>query len=51
MEDNFWYGIIKEYYKIGLYNDSDLEPFVQVGYITEEQKAEIIASKTVSNAS
>ena len=42
--DNFWYRLIKEYYRMELYSDSDLDVFVP-GYITEEQKAEIIASK------
>ena len=42
--NNFWYGLIKEYYKLELYSDKDLDVFVP-GYITEEQKAEIIASK------
>jgi len=51
MEDNFWFELFLDYYKKDLYNDSDLDLFVQGDLITEEQKAEIIASKTVSNAS
>ena len=40
-----WYELIKRYYMIGLYTESDLGLFVQVSWITEEQKQEIIASK------
>ena len=40
-----WYDLIKRYYMMGLYTESDLDLFVQVSWITEEQKAEIIASK------
>lgn len=47
--DNFWYDLIKDYYKLGLYEDADLDPFVQIGYITEEQKVEIIASKAITS--
>ena len=42
--NNFWYGLIKKYYLMDLYSDKDLDVFVPE-YITEEQKAEIIASK------
>ena len=42
-----WYDLIKRYYMIGLYTESDLDLFVQVIWITEEQKQEIIASKNV----
>ena len=37
--------LIKKYYLMGLYTVSDLDLFVKVNWITEEQKAEIIASK------
>ena len=40
-----WYTLIKEYYSVGLYIESDLDLFVKVNWITEEQKQEIIASK------
>lgn len=50
MEDNFWFNLIEDYYKKELYNDSDLDLFVQGALITEEQKAQIIASKTVNTA-
>lgn len=40
-----WYELIKRYYMMGLYTESDLGLFVQVNWITEEQKQEIIASK------
>lgn len=40
-----WYELIKRYYMMGLYTESDLDLFVQVSWITEEQKQEIIASK------
>ena len=40
-----WYELIKRYYMMGLYTESDLDVFVQVSWITEEQKQEIIASK------
>lgn len=39
------YKYIKEYYLLGLYTESDLDVFVKSKWITEEQKAEIIASK------
>ena len=42
-----WYGLIKRYYMIGLYTESDLDLFVQVSWITEEQKQEIMVSKNV----
>ena len=40
-----WYKLIKEYYLIGLYTEEDLDLFVSVNWITEEQKEEIMASK------
>ena len=40
-----WYDLIKRYYMMGLYTESDLDLFVQVSWITVEQKQEIIASK------
>ena len=40
-----WYKLIKEYYLIGLYTEKDLDLFVCVNWITEEQKEEIMASK------
>lgn len=40
-----WYELIKRYYMMELYTESDLDLFVQVNWITEEQKQEIIASK------
>lgn len=40
-----WYKLIKEYYLMGLYTKEDLDLFVKVNWITEEQKEEIIASK------
>lgn len=40
-----WYELIKKYYMMGLYTESNLDLFVQVSWITEEQKQEIIASK------
>ena len=40
-----WYELIKRYYMMGLYTESDLDLFEQVSWITEEQKQEIIASK------
>ena len=39
------YKFIKEYYLLGLYSDEDLDVFVKARWITEDQKAEIIASK------
>ncbi len=39
------YKYIKEYYLLGLYTDSNLDIFVNVKWITEEQKQEIIVSK------
>ena len=40
-----WYELIKRYYMMGLYTESDLDLSDQVSWITEEQKQEIIASK------
>ena len=40
-----WYELIKRYYMMGLYTESDLDLFVQVSWITDEQKQEIILSK------
>ena len=40
-----WYELIKKYYMMGLYTESDLDLFVQVSWITAEQKQEIIESK------
>ena len=40
-----WYELIKRYYMMGLYTESDLDLFVQVSWITDEQKQEIIESK------
>lgn len=44
-----FYNFIKQYYLLGLYkvndNQDDLQVFVKVGWISEEQKQEIIASK------
>ena len=42
-----WYELIKKYYLMGLYTESDLVLFVQVSWITEEQKQEIMTSKNV----
>lgn len=39
------YNIIKDYYKLNLFNNDSLELFVKVGWITIDQKSEIIASK------
>ena len=39
------YNYIKEYYIMGFYTDEQLQIFVDVNWITEEQKTEIIASK------
>lgn len=41
------YKWIKEYYDLGLYTDSNLDVFVNAKWITKEEKAEIIASRTV----
>lgn len=43
-----YYGFIKQYYLLGLYEVSDLQVFVKVGWIDEKQKQEIIASKTTT---
>lgn len=42
--NDFWYELIKKYYGMRLYSDTDLDVFVP-GYITEEQKQEIISGK------
>lgn len=41
------YKYIKEYYLLGLYTETQLQVFVNAKWISEEQKQEIIASKTV----
>ena len=40
------YKWVKKFYLLGLYTDENLDVFVRSGDITEEQKQEIIASKT-----
>ena len=39
------YDMIKSFYEQGLYTEQDLDLFVSVQWITEEQKEEIIKSK------
>lgn len=36
---------IKEYYRKGLFVDEDLPGFVSIGWLTEEQKNEILKQK------
>ena len=36
---------IKEYYRIKLFTDEDMFSFVSIGWITEEQKNEILKQK------
>ena len=36
------YELIKSYYELGLFTNSDLEIFVSIGWITEKQKKELI---------
>lgn len=36
------YELIKSYYELGLFTKSDLEMFVSIGWITDEQKKELI---------
>lgn len=33
---------IKEYYRKGLFTDEDISSFVSIGWITEDQKNEIL---------
>lgn len=35
---------IAEYYKMGLYNEQDLDLFVSVGMLTEEEKQSILGA-------
>lgn len=35
---------IAEYYKMGLYNKKDLDLFVSVGMLTEEEKQKILGA-------
>lgn len=35
------FEIIKDYYEKGLFNDTNLDLFVKIGWITENQKKEI----------
>lgn len=46
--ENFWFNLIRDYYNLKLYNNDDLDLFVKVKYITEEQKLMIINGKVVS---
>lgn len=36
------YEIIKSYYELGLFTNSDLEVFTSIGWITEKQRKEIL---------
>lgn len=36
------YEVIKAYYELGLFTKDDLKVFVLVGWLTEEQKKELI---------
>ncbi|MCR1933516.1 XkdX family protein [Clostridium tepidum] len=42
------FDVIKEYYIINLYTESDLDIFVNAKWITEEQKQDIIDNKVKS---
>ena len=42
------FDVIKEYYIINLYTESDLDIFVNAKWITEEQKQDMIDSKVKS---
>jgi uncharacterized XkdX family phage protein len=46
MDNNFWFGVIKKYYNLGLYNASDLELFVEGKMITAGEKVEIVGTNT-----
>ena len=37
-------SLIKRYYRMGIYTDTDLDTFVNAGYITAEEKNEIMAA-------
>lgn len=39
------YSMIKNFYDLGLYKADDLDLFVSVGYITADEKQEIITPK------
>ncbi|WP_252241691.1 XkdX family protein [Clostridium sp. ZBS18] len=41
--ENFWFNLIKDYYNLKLYNKDDLDLFVKVKYITEEEKTTIVS--------
>lgn len=45
-----WFDLIKKYYLMGLYTDSDLDLFQSVAYITADQEAEIKAAKTSTSS-
>lgn len=36
------YELIKSYYELGLFTKSDLEMFASIGWITENQRKELI---------
>nr|DAK84632.1 MAG TPA: hypothetical protein [Caudoviricetes sp.] len=36
------YELIKSYYELGLFTNSDLEIFASIGWITEKQKKDLI---------
>ena len=39
------YETVKEYYRKGLFTQSDISSFVSIGWITEDQKKEILKQK------
>ena len=36
------YELIKSYYELGLFTESDLEMFASIGWLTEAQRKELI---------
>ncbi|GAA0812115.1 XkdX family protein [Ligilactobacillus aviarius] len=39
------FDIVKKYYDMGLYNEENLDLFESIGWITAEQKQEIMQNK------
>ena len=35
-------ALIKQYYRLGIYSDEDLDVFVKAGYISETEAKEIV---------
>ncbi|MCP9357363.1 XkdX family protein [Liquorilactobacillus satsumensis] len=46
-----WFPLIKEYYLMGLYTDTQLDIFVNASWITADQRSEMIEAKSETSTS